>query len=144
MAEENRASTSTTFTSVALKLPPFWPEQPTVRFAQTEAQFAIKNISVELTKFYHVVAALDGSTAQRVSDILEIPPRENPYNILKKRLTNAFALSDRERTAQIIYLNDLGATGNLQPSWIISLASLEIVVINSWCVKCFFDRYRTR
>ena len=80
MAEENRASTSTTVTSVALKLPPFWPEQPTrpMWFAQTEAQFAIKNISVELTKFYHVVAALDGSTAQRVSDILEIPPRENP------------------------------------------------------------------
>ena len=107
MAEENRASSSTTVTSVGLKLPPFWPEQPTIWFAQTEAQFAIKNISVELTKFYHVVAALDGSTAQRVSDILEIPPRENPYNILKKRLTNAFALSDRERAAQILDLNDL-------------------------------------
>ena len=108
MAEENRASTSTTVTSVALKLPRFWPEQPTIWFAQTEAQFAIKNIIVELTKFYHVVAALDGSTAQLVSDILEIPPRENPYNILKKRLTNAFALSDRERAAQILDLNDLG------------------------------------
>ena len=108
MAEENRASTSTTVTSVALKLPPFWPEQPTVWFAQTEAQFAIENIIVELTKFYHVVAALDGSTAQRVSDIFEIPPRENPYNILKKRITNAFAFSDRERAAQIFDLNYLG------------------------------------
>ena len=108
MAEENRASTSTTVNSVSLKLPPFWPEQPTIWFAQTEAQFVIRNISVELTKFYHVVAALDGTTAQRVSDILEIPPRENPYNILKKRLTNAFALSDRERAAQILELNDLG------------------------------------
>ena len=108
MAEENRASTSTTVTSVALKLPPFWTEQPTIWFAHTEAQFAIQNISVELTKFYHVVAALDGSTAQRVSDILEIPPRENPYNILKKRLTNAFALSDREWAAPILDLNDLG------------------------------------
>ena len=108
MAEENRASTSTTVNSVSLKLPPFWPEQPTIWFAQTEAQFVIRNISVELTKFYHVVAALDGTTAQRVSDILEIPPRENPYNILKKRLINAFALSDRERAAQILELNDLG------------------------------------
>ena len=108
MAEENRASTSTTVNSVSLKLPPFWPEQPTIRFAQTEAQFVIRKISVELTKFYHVVAALDGTTAQRVSDILEIPPRENPYHILKKRLTSAFALSDRERTAQILELNDLG------------------------------------
>ena len=108
MAEENRASTSTTVNSVSLKLPPFWPEQPTIWFAQTEAQFVIRNINVELTKFYHVVAALDGTTAQRVSDILEIPPRENPYSILKKRLTNAFALSDRERVAQILELNDIG------------------------------------
>ena len=68
----------------------------------------IRNISVELTKFYHDVAALDGTTAKCVSDILEIPPRENPYNILKKRLNNAFALSDRERAAQILELNDLG------------------------------------
>ena len=87
MAEENRASTSTTVTSVAPKLPHFWPEQPTIWFAQTEAQFAIKTKGVELTKFYHVVAALDGSTAQHVSDILEIPPRENPYSILNKPLT---------------------------------------------------------
>ena len=108
MAEENRASTSTTVTSVALKLQPFWPEQPAIWFFQTEAEFAIKNLSVELTKFYHAVAVLDGSTAQRVSDILEIPPRENPYNVLKKRLPNAFALSDRERAAQILDLNDLG------------------------------------
>ena len=64
MAEENRASTSTTVNSVSLTLPPFWPEQPTIWFAQTEAQFVIRNISVELTKFYHVVAALDGTTAQ--------------------------------------------------------------------------------
>ena len=113
MAEENRASTSTTVNSVSLKLPPFWTEQPTIWFAQTEAQFVIRNINVELTKFYHVVAALDGTTAQRVSDILEIPPRENPYSILKKRLTNAFALADRERAAQILELNDLG---DMKPS----------------------------
>ena len=125
MAEENRASTSTTVTSVALKLPPFWPEQPTIWFAQTEEQFAIKNISVELTKFYHVVAALDGSTAQCVSDILEIPPRENPYNILKKRLTNAFALSNRERAAQILDLNDLG---DRKPSALMGDRSSEFLV----------------
>ncbi len=60
MAEDNRASTSTTVTLVDLKLPPFWHEQPTIWFAQTEAQFAIKNISLELTKLYNVVAALVG------------------------------------------------------------------------------------
>ena len=108
MTEENRTPTSTTVASVALKLPQFWPEQPNIWFAQTEAQFAVKNITVELTKFYHVVTALDGPTAQRVTDLLETPPRESPYTTLKNRLTNAFALSDRERAAQIVDLKDLG------------------------------------
>ena len=108
MTEENRTPTSTTVASVALKLPQFWPEQSTIWFAQTEAQFAIKNITVKLTKFYHVVTALDGPTAQRVTDLLETPPRESPYTTLKNRLTNAFALSDRERAAQILDLKDLG------------------------------------
>ena len=91
MTEENRTPTSTTVASVALKLPQFWPEQPTIWFAQTEAQFAIKNITVELTKFYHVVTALDGPTAQRVTDLLETPPRESPYTTLKDRLKCAHA-----------------------------------------------------
>ena len=46
--------------------------------------------------------------AQRVTDPLETPPRESPYTTLNNRLTNAFALSDRERAAQILDLNDLG------------------------------------
>ena len=39
-------------TNVALKLPAFWPENAEVWFAQAQAQFAIKAISVSKTKFY--------------------------------------------------------------------------------------------
>ena len=37
--------------NVALKLPVFWPDVAEVWFAQADAQFAVKAISVSKTKF---------------------------------------------------------------------------------------------
>ena len=48
---------------VALKLPIFWPEAAEVWFAQADAQFAIKSITVSKTKFYHKVANLPQDVA---------------------------------------------------------------------------------
>ena len=48
---------------VAIKLPTFWTESPLAWFAQAEAQFAIRGIVNDDTKYYHVVSALDNSTA---------------------------------------------------------------------------------
>ena len=51
--------------AVALKLPPFWTAQPAVWFQQAEAQFAIRGIVAEQTKYYYVLSALDQTTAGR-------------------------------------------------------------------------------
>ncbi|KAJ8372904.1 hypothetical protein AAFF_G00275540 [Aldrovandia affinis] len=50
--------------AVALKLPEFWQEHA-VWFAQAEAQFALRGITQEDTKYFYVVAALNSSTASR-------------------------------------------------------------------------------
>ena len=71
--------------AVSVKLPTFWPQQPKVWFAQVEAQFAIRNITKEDTKYHYVISALDQETAVRVLDLLETQP-ENPYETLKTRL----------------------------------------------------------
>ena len=63
--------------AVSLKLPAFWTSQPKVWFQQSEAQFALRNITADDTKYYYVVAALDQDSAQRVIDFLENPPEEN-------------------------------------------------------------------
>ena len=50
----------------AIKLPTFWAQQPEVWFLQAEAQFHIRKITDDTTKYYHVVAALDQETSGRV------------------------------------------------------------------------------
>ena len=43
---------------MAVKLPAFWPDAAEVWFAQADAQFTIKAVTVLKTKFYHAVAVL--------------------------------------------------------------------------------------
>ena len=42
--------------NLSMKLPVFWPDAAKVWFSQAEIQFAICNVTVSKTKFYHYVA----------------------------------------------------------------------------------------
>ena len=94
--------------AVALKLPVFWTTQPRVWLAQAEAQFAIRKIEKETTKYYHVVAALDQHAAGRLADMLSATPDEGSYESLKKRLLRTYGLSRRERASQLLHMTGLG------------------------------------
>ena len=63
--------------AVGLKLPVFWADHPRVWLQQAEAQFAVRNVTADNTKYHYVVAALDRATALRVIDVLEDPPRRH-------------------------------------------------------------------
>ena len=80
--------------SVSIKLPPFWTTRPEVWFRQVEAQFATRSppITTDLTKFNHVVAALDNVTAGEVEAIILSPPMDDKYNALKTALISVFKL----------------------------------------------------
>ena len=88
--------------AVALKLPAFWVDHPRVWLQQAEAHFALKNITADVTKYYYVVAALDQTTALRVVDILEDPPEHGKYDNLRRRLTDVFGLSPRQRADRLL------------------------------------------
>jgi hypothetical protein len=94
--------------AVALKLPIFWSAQPEVWFSQAEAQFHIRKITEDATKYYYVVASLDQETASRVVDMLSAPPSVDKHQALKKRLTDTFGLSRRDRAAKLLHIRDLG------------------------------------
>ena len=94
--------------AVSVKLPPFWPEKAKLWFAQAEAQFDIKNITVEKTKYSHIVSMLDSKAAEFAMDIIENPPAEDPYKVLKARLTGAYSISDDEKAERLLDMNGLG------------------------------------
>ena len=93
--------------TVSVKLPPFWPDKTELWFAQAEAQFEIKGITAEKTKYSYVVSMLDTKTAEQAMDIIRSPP-ENPFTSLKNRLTKAYELTNDERADRIIDMVGLG------------------------------------
>ena len=56
--------------AVSLKLPTFWASQSEVWFAQAEAQFRLRKIEADETKYYYVIAAFDQETASRLMDVI--------------------------------------------------------------------------
>ena len=94
--------------AVSLKLPNFWASQPRAWFIQSEAQFALRGITEDSTKYAYVVAALDQRTAERLLDILEDPPAKSKYQKLKDRLLSTFSLTQRQRASRLLGMSGLG------------------------------------
>ena len=97
--------------SVAVKLPTFWPVDPTVWFAQAEAQFDIRAppITADQTKFNYIVQALDSSSAMEVRNIIVNPPAgDTKYRTLKDALLLAFGKSQTAKDAEFLALSGLG------------------------------------
>ena len=58
----------------SMKLPIFWPDAAEVWFAQVDARFVIRNVTVSKTKFYHPVAVLPQEVALQILDLIRAPP----------------------------------------------------------------------
>ena len=99
--------------AVGIKLPTFWTSQPNVWFTQAEAQFHIRNITQDSTKYYYVVSALDQTTAVRLLDYLNHPPANGKYDGLKKRLLSTYGLGRRDRASKLLHYSN---PGDLKPS----------------------------
>ena len=91
-----------------MKLPTFWSANPKAWFAQAEAQFALRHISNDDTKYYHIISALDSDTATRALSILSQPPETDKYKAIKDFLVDAFDLSDYERASKLLNTKGLG------------------------------------
>ena len=82
--------------AVSLKLPPFWPNDPTLWFAQVEAQFLIRNITTQETRFAYIIGSLQPEVAQEVRDILISPPSKDCYTHLKAELIRRTSTSEQK------------------------------------------------
>lgn len=93
---------------VGMKLPPFWRNNPSLWFAQIEAQFVVADIRIDSTKFYHVVAAIESDILSSVHDIILNPPEKDKYDTLKTRLIAQYAESESSKLRTLIQGLELG------------------------------------
>ncbi|CAI6376867.1 unnamed protein product [Macrosiphum euphorbiae] len=70
-----------TVNRVTVKVPPFWKIDPAIWSAQVEAQFHLGGITNDLTKYNHIVGAVDTEILSQVSDIIQKPPDTDRYNL---------------------------------------------------------------
>ena len=97
-----------TANAVGLRLPTFWPKRPDVWFRQAEAEFELRNITTDNTKYNYVLTSLDPDTATRIADFLAAPPAADKFKSLKKRLINTYGLSQLERSNRLMHIGELG------------------------------------
>ncbi len=95
-------------TAITLKLPPFWPTNPEVWFAQVQAQFITRGISAQRTMFDYVVSSLSPEFAMEVRDLLLTPPTDHPYDTLKTQLIKHTTASEQRKLQQLISGEELG------------------------------------
>lgn len=93
---------------LAVRLPPFWPNNPALWFAQVEASFLCSGVTADTTKFALVVSQLDHRYAAEVEDIITAPPAADAYTRLKNELIRRMSESQEERVRQVLTQEDIG------------------------------------
>lgn len=93
---------------VSVRLPPFWPDDPDIWFAQVEAQFETSRVKTDATKFYTVIQQLDWKVAREVRDVITNPPKTGRYEKLKNELLKRLSSSKEQRMRQLLTHEELG------------------------------------
>lgn len=93
---------------VSVKNVPFFKEQPDLYFLQIEAQFRNAKITVDQTKYDHVIAQFDPKYLSKISDFLRDPPATGKYDGLKTRILGEFTDSDQKKLRKLIEGIELG------------------------------------
>lgn len=118
---------------VGVRVPPFWPEEPEIWFAQVEGQFAISGITSDLTKFNYVISQLDNKFSREVKDVIISPPPTDKYGKLKAELIKRLSASNEKKLHQLLMHEELG---DRKPSQFLRhLKGLAGVVVNDDFLK---------
>ncbi|XP_066260988.1 uncharacterized protein [Euwallacea similis] len=105
---EEESSITSQVSRLSIRAPPFWKTNPKTWFRTLEAQFALAHITVDLTKYHHVIATIDSEILDQVSDCMDNPPSNGKYEGIKHRLISLFAESDEKRLRKLLSQVELG------------------------------------
>ncbi|XP_070152059.1 uncharacterized protein [Polyergus mexicanus] len=93
---------------LAIKIPPFWNDEPELWFAQLEGQFILSGITQDTTKYSYVLFQIDSRQIKEVKDIITHPPDANKYEAIKRALIQRLSVSQEQRTRQLLELEEIG------------------------------------
>ncbi|GFS97530.1 uncharacterized protein NPIL_39151 [Nephila pilipes] len=108
MISEEESAATASIARVSIKEPPFWRANPEIWFSQVESQFVLAGITAEITKFQHVVSALQPEELGIGGDIVLNPPPVKSYAALRTRLYSQYAESEEQRLRGLISEMQLG------------------------------------
>lgn len=91
-----------------VKMQAFYESEPELWFIVVESQFAARKITNEKSRYSHVVANLNCTTASQVKDLLKTPFAEGHYDKLKDQLIAIYAETASEKFRKLISNADIG------------------------------------
>ncbi len=95
--------------AVSLKLPLLHSDLDIrLWFHQIEAQFSLKGITADRTKYEYVITSLDRPALRAVADILENPPEVARYGALRSSLLKTFQKTPDEKATLLLDHHGLG------------------------------------
>ena len=101
---------------VSLKLPQFWTWHPASWFVHAEAEFEIRNIIRDSTKYAYVVQALESSVCRDLAIYLAAAPAAGKYDFIKNLLIRTYSPTLEAKGRQLLALPALQHQGEDKPS----------------------------
>ena len=90
--------------AASVKMPPFWQAAPEAWFGVAEAQFELRHVVDEKTRYYHVLAALPEVTVRAIADLVGGPVPADAYSLVKRRLLATHALTEFQWLEKLLQL----------------------------------------
>lgn len=107
-SELNSTTSEAHLSSVQVRLPSFWSKNPRAWFCQVEAQFHLRRITTQISRYYHVLSSLPPELADEIDDVLAAPPPPNAYDHLKATILARTTESENSRLRQLLNAEELG------------------------------------
>ncbi|XP_025833260.1 uncharacterized protein LOC112905320 [Agrilus planipennis] len=93
---------------VAVRIPPFIPNDPELWFSMVEENFTTAGVTKDATKFGYITGVLEPRYALEVRDIIVNKPTTNAYGVLKSELIKRLSTSQEQKTRRLLELEEMG------------------------------------
>ena len=100
--------TSSTISTVSIKLPQLWETNAAAWFVITEAQFSNAHITVDTTKYNYVISSLSNELAGKIIHVITNPPTNDKYVSLKNVICKLLEPSESSKAKELANLSGLG------------------------------------